>query len=100
MDIRQVVHIVDSGNWFSCHYFTSDEHKATGGKYNILPRVRLSRRHVMAERRKAVPAIATARNAKAQNHHYHFTRNLETPNGQIIKVHPLLIETINGKKTV
>ena len=96
-DIKQVLEIIESRDWFSCKFITANQAKKTGGEVRELKRVRLMAgepRNVKSE--PGDPSAHRARQKKAAEHNYHFTRNLQTRTGDIIKVHPLLIFEING----
>ena len=99
IDLKQVLAIVEGGKWFTCRFITADQTKKTGGEVITLKKCRLAQRQRLAVNA-MVPAAAAQRNHSDPLHHYHFTRNLELENGQMRKVHPLLIVELNGQPVI
>ncbi len=98
-DLKQVLGIMGSGNWFTCGFITADQAKQTGGDVITLKKCRLAKRQGSASN-SVRPASAGQRDHKDPLHNYHFTRNLELENGLMRKVHPLLIVEINGQPVI
>ena len=95
INLKDALDIIHRGEWFSIRYITADVIKGTGGKVIDSPKARLAR----AKTATAAAAQRTSDAAYARKdhrHHDHFTLNIEYPNKQIRKVHPILITHINN----
>lgn len=99
-DLKQVLEIINSGDWFhNLRFITADVTKGSGGKVIELPKARLSRKFIAGIRQQKREEMQSG-GMKNPNHHKHFTVNLELPNSQIVKVHPILITHINNTAVV
>lgn len=93
-DLKDVMKIIRSGEWFGCSVVCADLGKKDGGKIVTYPRARIARRELMTKSGTATSsATGNRRNA---NHNENFTVNLELQNGQIRKIHPALIYSLNN----
>lgn len=94
IDLQQALSIIECGDWFGpLRFIKANLTKGSGGEVVEIAKARLCRR-----REKAI--IAKSDYNKSANHHYHFTRNIELPNGEIRKIHPILITHINNNKVI
>jgi hypothetical protein len=91
--LKEALNIVESGAWFSLRFITANIAKGTGGKIVELAKVKL---HSKPKLSNPTAQAAAGEKSKSQNHHLHFTRNVETQARQIIKVHPILITHVNN----
>lgn len=98
IDVRQLLLFMETRQWFSCKLIKCNQQQRTGGEVVELKRARLL---TSAEKKQRAatgdPTASKARQQKAAEHNYHFTRNLELRTGEILKVHPLLIFEFNGQ---
>lgn len=90
MDLKQAITIIEAGAWVSIRFITADVNKGTGGRVIELAKARICRNRTNSHFPKATPQFAIN-----PQHNHHFTRNLELPNKQIRKVHPILITHVN-----
>lgn len=95
MDLKRAISIIEGGGWVSMTFITADVNKGSGGKVIELIKARICRKRPGSAPKKASPEFAIN-----PNHNYHFTRNMELPNGQIRKVHPILITNLNQEAIV
>lgn len=97
MNLKRAIEILEGGAWCSIRFITADVKKGSGGKVLELAKARICRNRMEAgfTYPKASPEFAIN-----PNHNFHFTRNIELPNKQIRKVHPLLITHINQKEVI
>lgn len=102
IDLKQAIQTIKEGSWLSLRFITADLTKGSGGQVLEFPRARLAKnrstdpkppQHEIDERRNGM----VKRNPQ---HHLHFTLNLELPNHQIRKVHPILITHVNNIKVL
>lgn len=94
LDLKQVMALIRSGEWIkSIRCFTCDFNTRKAGQIIEYKNVRIARRKTMLENNAPVDNITG--NSKDARHNFHFTINLEFRNGQIRKVHPILIFEIN-----
>lgn len=101
IDVRQLLSAMETKAWFSCKLIKCNQQQCTGGEVVELKRARL----LSGTEKKIRPApgdstASKARQKKAAEHNYHFTRNLELRTGEVIKVHPLLIFEFNGQPVI
>ncbi len=89
--------MLHSGQWLRLQLFTADVKMGTGGKVLDLKRCRIARRQP-AELQSAGSQEKVA--GKDPNHNYHFTRNVELPNGDLRKIHPILIFKIDNQPVI
>jgi hypothetical protein len=94
MQLKDAIATLESGAWCSLRVFTANVAKGTGGKIIELAKCRIFRNKPVDH--PSSNATAITGKTKAQNHHLHFTRNVQLQNHQIIKVHPILITHINN----
>lgn len=105
-DLRQVLQIIHSGEWFECSVVNANVDKQSGGTIAHLKRCRIARRQsadfiqAQAEFQQLPAELRQSSPGRNPLHSLHFTRNLELPGRQYYKVHPLFIFRINGKTVV
>lgn len=95
MNLKRAIEILDGGGWCAIRFITADVHKGSGGKVLEFAKARICRNRANSTFIKATPEFAIN-----PNHNFHFTRNIELPNKQIRKVHPILITHINQEEVV
>jgi len=95
--VKEALEILESGNWCSLRLITANTAQRTGGKILELAKVRIKKQE--PHQASVSPSPVTSK-PKAQNHHQHFTRNVETQARQVIKVHPILITHINNTPVI
>ena len=88
--------IIRSGEWCELSVLTADLVKDTGGKVLHFKKCRIARRKQMEESGSSLTSFTGI--TKPANHNFHFTVNLELENGQIRKIHPVLIFKINNQR--
>ncbi len=95
--LKEVIQILESGQWCSLRFITADLNKGTGGKVIEIAKCRIARRYInnTSSEILQVPGVTSSSN-KTANHNYNFTRNVELPNNKLRKVHPILITHINN----
>ncbi|HVZ96417.1 MAG TPA: hypothetical protein VG847_06055 [Chitinophagaceae bacterium] len=99
MDLRRCIEIIEGGSWVSLRFITADIKKGVGGKVIELTKARIARKR-NEQLAKAENEIEARMNKKNPYHNLNFTRNMELPNKQIRKVHPILITHLNGEQVV
>jgi hypothetical protein len=92
LDLKESLQLLRTGEWLHIRYITADITKGKGGTIIELPKARL----VMKRSDDPDSYNPNADNSKKQNHHFNFTLNLELPNRNIRKIHPILITHINS----
>jgi hypothetical protein len=101
IDIKNLLAIIDSGEWFyNLFFITANVNKGSGGRYVEIPKARIAR-----NRNAAITSISTQKKydqlgSKNPNQHLNFTRNIELPNKNIISIHPIIVTHINNKTLV
>jgi len=95
--VKEALQILESGNWCSLRLITANTAQRTGGKIIELAKVRIKQQ---SQQPASTPSTTVTSKSKAQNHHQHFTRNVETQARQVIKVHPILITHINNTPVI
>lgn len=99
IDLKEVVKIIERGDWCKIKFITADVIKGTGGKVITIPKCRLCKTRMDELKEKKLEAQAPLQGKDAitryPNHPLNFTRNMELQNRQIRKVHPVLIFEIN-----
>lgn len=98
--LKEAIEILESGQWLhQLRFITADVNKGTGGKVLEFTKCRIARGYNDAKAKAAndQPISGIIRNP---NHSYNFTRNIELPNKQLRKVHPLLITHINSQAVI
>lgn len=102
LTLKEAIRELESGQWCSLRFITADVNKGSGGKVLELAKCRIAR--VRTNTTTASSPVPFADGAmgvsKNPNHGYHFTRNVELPNKQLRKVHPILITHFNGEALV
>jgi len=86
--------ILKSGEWLSLCCLTADLAKGSGGKIIQYAECRIARLTLMVENKS--DKVNKRGKSKSAEHNYNFTINLELKNGQIRKIHPILITHINN----
>lgn len=94
IDFKNMLHLLQSGQWISLSVISANTTKYTGGELITYTRCRIARR-----REKSV-AVVSLDKKKNKRQGFHFTRNIETGSGKIRTIHPLLIESINGRQVI
>ncbi len=99
VDLKECINIIERGEWFAIRFITADVKKGNGGRVVEIPKARIARSHhplgsTLSPRKREEELF------KNPNHAFNFTRNLELPNKQIRKVHPILITHINHQPVV
>lgn len=99
MDLKQAIQTIEAGAWLSIRFITADVKKGTGGKVIELAKCRIARNRnpLLAKIKEHAEELGLKRDPA---HHLHFTRNLELPNKQIRKVHPILITHVNQEAVI
>lgn len=100
IDLSQCKSILESGDWVSLSFITADVKRGNGGTVIELKRCRIARNRRPPSPTPIQGTWAGDGGSRNPNHNYHFTRNLELPNKQIVKVHPLLIFQINNHQVI
>lgn len=93
IDLKEAINILKRGEWVSLRFITADTRKGVGGKVIEFSRCRFSRKS-------STKTASHEGNLKAQNHHLHFTMNVQLPGGQTRKLHPPLITHINNNEVL
>lgn len=93
--LKEAVEQIETGQWLHIKFLTADVDKGTGGKLLELPKARLCKNRLNAKSG-TWHGVTEGKLKKYPNHNLHFTRNLELPNKQIRKLHPILILSINN----
>ena len=93
--LKEVIKIIEAGDWLNIKFITADVKKGTGGKVITIPKCRLCKLRLTSLAIKETGSLPSP--VRLPNHNLHFTRNLELPNKQIRKVHPILIFSINNQ---
>lgn len=96
LTLTEAVNILQSGDWVGLRLITADVKKGTGGKVLDIPKCRIARgvAHAAAGKPSAAEIYTAGKNP---NHNLNFTRNVELPNKQLRKVHPILITHLNNQ---
>jgi len=102
IELKEAISILEQGSWVSLRFITANLLKGSGGEVIELPKCRIARN------REPQPSItptekkfaAGAGQLKDPRHNLNFTRNVELPNKQIRKVHPILITHLNNQKVL
>ena len=102
IDLQQCIGILEGGDWCSISFVTADVKRGNGGMVIELKRCRIARnRKPNTNTSNEVKGIGIGNvGNRNPNHSYHFTRNVELPNKQLVKVHPLLIFSINNQQVI
>ena len=107
-DLKTILHIMASGELFSCKVVKYDRKRKTGGQILEIVSAKL----VSAEKkespatRAATPMEQLQQKRSKKPHHFRwFTRNIRLytaglPTSQILKIHPPLIIEFNGNQVV
>lgn len=95
VDFKECLSILESGEWCSLRFITADVKKGSGGQVIDLPKARIARRFIKPTDNLHLNAASYHPGGKDPRHGVHFTRNIELPNKQIRKLHPILITHIN-----
>lgn len=99
-DLKEALEIIKGGDWLQLTCITADILKGTGGRVVDYPKVRFAKNRQPSVATAITQFAATQENEKVKrnpNHHFHFTINLELPNKQVRKVHPILITHVNNQ---
>ena len=94
IDLKEALVILKSGEWLSLRCLTADLVKEDGGKLIKYEECRIARKKGLNESKAATTGITDTE--RPANHNANFTLNLELKNGQIRKIHPILITHINN----
>ncbi len=99
INLKEALHLLEGYEWVSLRFITANIEKGTGGEVIETPKTRICRHRPAEQQLQKIitEAIATheSNGGKPPNHNLHFTRNIEFPNKQIRKIHPVLITHIN-----
>jgi hypothetical protein len=95
IDLKDVLTTIKSGAWLSIRFFTADVLKGQGGKIIELAKCRIARRELMQRDDTLRENISGIK--KEPMHNVHFTLNVELPNKQLRKIHPILITHLNNQ---
>lgn len=93
--LSEALRVLESGDYVSLRFITADFKRGASGKVIELQKCRIQRKKASVENT-AKSNIHEKNSGRNPNHNYHFTRNVELPNKQIRKVHPILITHINN----
>lgn len=97
MNLKEALLILKSGEWCSLRVLTADVAKKKGGNYISIEKARICTRLFAEVPKKSAAAKDIVRTSKKNpNHNTNFTLNLEMPNKQIRKIHPVLITHLNN----
>ena len=95
VDLKECIKIIEGGDWLSLEVIQADINKGAGGKLLIINKCRIARnRNTVLSN--TVAKKTTIGSKKNPNHSLNFTRNIELRNGQILTIHPVLINKINN----
>lgn len=83
---------------FSLSFYTADRRKNTGGKLLDISGGILSKHNSLLP--KYIRSVDGYGASKAPRHFENSTRNIQSPDGSITKVHIRLIKTFNGHKII
>lgn len=89
--LKEAVATLESGNWVSLRLFQANIAKNSGGKVLELLRCKIARRQPGETGSKSASG-----HSKNPEQRLHFTRNVQLQNGDIITIHPILIQSINN----
>lgn len=92
--------MIEGGAWLSLRFITADLKLGTGGKVIEFAKCRIAR-----NRNPVLAKVKSELNnpdapGKNPDHNLHFTRNMQLPNNQIRKVHPILITHVNQEEVL
>ncbi len=90
--------MLHSGQWISMQVITADVKLGTGGKVLDFKKCKIARRQPADLQ--AAGGNSFNATGKDANHNHHFTRNIELPNGDLRKIHPILITKINNQPVI
>jgi len=97
--IRETLNIIQSGDWFSCRVITCDVIKGIGGKVIVYDKCRIARNRLQTTKNNGHVTEEKVKK-KDHQHNLHFTLNVQLPNNQIRKIHPILITHINNNVVI
>lgn len=100
LTLSETIQILESGDWCALRFLTADIMRGKGGKVIELAKCRIVRRQGPTNNTSSDKPAASFSNNKDPRHQYWFTRNVETQNRSIIKVHPILITHINHQSVL
>ncbi len=95
IDLKDVLATIKTGAWVSLRFFTADVLKGKGGKVIEIEKCRIARRELM--QKDNTFTVSTTDLKKDPLHNQHFTINVELPNKQLRKIHPILITHLNNQ---
>ncbi len=101
--LKEAIEFLESSQWISLRFITADVNKGTGGKVLEFTKCRIARGY--NDKSQPLPQLGYSVQGEEgvrrnPNHSYNFTRNIELPNKQLRKVHPLLITHINSQAVI
>ena len=112
-DLKTILHIMASGELFSCKVVKYDRKRKTGGQILEIVSAKLVSAEKKEKQQAATPATRAAtpmeqlqqKRSKKPHHFRWFTRNIRLytaglPTSQILKIHPPLIIEFNGNQVV
>ena len=96
--LKEIIDTIKTGAWCSIRFIKADLDKGKGGEIVEIPKCRIARL------RSDEPAAAVERKSssdfKPANHNQNFTINIQLPNKQIRKIHPVLITHLNDLQAI
>lgn len=95
IDLKDVLTTIQTGAWVSLRFFTADVLKGQGGKVIELAKCRIARRGLMLQDNSLRTKLTGI--TRDPLHNLHFTINVELPNKQLRKIHPILITHLNNQ---
>jgi len=98
IDLKGMLTIARSGEWCSIDCITANLASKKAGRILRLKKCRIARRKSMEQN--DVPITNLTGVSRNANHNANFTLNMELENGQIRKIHPVLVFNINGNRVI
>jgi hypothetical protein len=98
VSLKEALEILEGEQWVKLSCLTADLVKNTGGKVVHYLAARIARRKTLEQ--SGAATVGSSDMKRPANHNLNFTRNIELKNGQIRKIHPILIFSIENMKVV
>jgi len=100
--LQEAIAELEAGDWVQLRFLTADVNKGTGGQVIEIAKCRIARNRQPAPSpvKRDGSDERTTGITKDPSHNLHFTRNLELPNKQVRKFHPILMTHINHQPVI
>lgn len=101
INLKEAISVLESYEWVALRFITADISKGVGGEVIETAKCRICRNQPAEPQLAKMIADATTEHemksttTRNPNHSLHFTRNIEFPNKNMRKIHPVLITHIN-----